>query len=113
MATSGSSLLANWTLDGVNWLAHCAESSKVGIFWGEKKIPYEEFVDVLRFIAPNPFNNVSRGTIVDWIDSYPRDNITFVLRDIRFECERDYCRSLMWEGNEDLAGIGVRWIAAG
>lgn len=111
MATSGSSILANWTLGDVNWLGHCQESAKVGIFWGQKKVPYEEFVDVLRFIAPNPFNYASRGTIVDWVDSFPRENISLVLREIRFECERDYCRSLIWEGNEDLAGIGVSYVA--
>jgi len=71
--------------------------------------PYGELIGVLRFVAPDPFLNLSRGAIVDWIDTVDftsTDSVDAINR-IRTTCNLELCWSLEWEGNPDLAGIGV------
>ncbi|KAK3988196.1 hypothetical protein QBC44DRAFT_398658 [Cladorrhinum sp. PSN332] len=77
--------------------------------------PYAELIELVRSVAPDPFASASRGEIVDWADG---SNITEIaikaFDDIRWidykrwgVCTVEFCRSLTWEGNADLAGIGV------
>lgn len=77
--------------------------------------PYAELITLLITIHPVPFASVTRGAILDWVDAA---NITLLaslaFNTTRWEtgdrwgnCTIAYCRNLKFEGNADIAGIGV------
>jgi len=122
MAGNGSSILGNWTLLDFDFTSDCNRTAR---FYYANRLdkdysfstdieffPYAEFIDFVRHAAPDPFANLSRGVIVDWIDG-----LNFYIQDSRnqpwmfsknlSDCTPEFCESLQWEGNPDLAGIGV------
>jgi hypothetical protein len=121
MAGNLSSPIANWTLLDFDYGADCNRSA---LFWTStynnvwspweslENFPYAQFIDFVRHAAPDPFLNVSRGVVVDWID-----NLNFKIKDESGKlwtwargldtCDPEVCYTLDWEGNPDLAGIGV------
>ncbi|KAM7215152.1 hypothetical protein V8F06_009470 [Rhypophila decipiens] len=56
--------------------------------------------------SPVPLINVTRGQIVDW-DIYQDITLSVLMNRTEEACFRDFCQHLEWEGNSDLAGIGV------
>ncbi|KAM7198213.1 hypothetical protein V8F20_006240 [Naviculisporaceae sp. PSN 640] len=60
--------------------------------------------------SPIPINNTTHGQIIDW------DMYNTVIRNVTLDalmeptkklCFREFCQNLDWEGDQDLAGIGV------
>ncbi|KAK0622469.1 hypothetical protein B0T14DRAFT_563918 [Immersiella caudata] len=121
MAGNISSPIANWTLLDFDYDSDCTRAAG---FWTSyynngwnafvslENFPYAQFIDFVQNAAPDPFANVSRGVIVDWID-----NLNFTIKNGTnwpwqyhgglVNCEPEVCYQLNWEGNPDLAGIGV------
>ncbi|KAM7210976.1 hypothetical protein V8F06_013632 [Rhypophila decipiens] len=71
--------------------------------------PYDVFIGVLRSVKEDPFRSVSAGVIVDWIDNLNTTSTEFhdAVKQIGEVCSPEYCRSLAWQGNPDLAGVGA------
>ena len=121
MSGTGYGSLANWTLFDFNFTSDCYRTAKFYVSRSglrhlsskSSPFPYAEFIDFVRYAAPDPFANVSRGAIVDWIDG-----LDFGAKSGRQEhfwnydlttgfCDPVFCQSMEWQGNPDLAGIGV------
>jgi hypothetical protein len=121
MAGNGSSILEKWTLLDFDFTSDCNRTARFyyanrlenHYVWFSNTLeffPYAEFIDFVRHAAPDPFANVSRGVIVDWIDG-----LDFYIQDANEQlwskklplCDPEFCQSLDWQGNPDLAGIGV------
>ena len=72
--------------------------------------PYSELIQAVRSVEPDPFLKVSSGAIVEWADSL---NISDWYQDggalgwIKWSCPRELCLNIPWQGNSDLAGIGM------
>ena len=121
MAGNVSNLIANWTLLDFDYGSDCTRAAG---FWRSyydngwnafvslENFPYAQFIDFVQHAAPDPFASVSRGAIVDWID-----NLNFSIQTPTrsywqyhgrlVDCVPEVCYQLDWEGNPDLAGIGV------
>jgi len=71
--------------------------------------PYYERIGVLRSVKPDPFRKASSRVIVDWIDNLNTSSVAFddAVGQISEACSSEYCRSLAWQGNPDLAGVGA------
>ena len=71
--------------------------------------PYDDFIKVLRFVKEDPFRRVSAGVIVDWIDNLNTTSVEYrdAVKQIGDVCWPEYCWSLAWQGNPDLAGVGA------
>ncbi|KAM7214411.1 hypothetical protein V8F06_010249 [Rhypophila decipiens] len=79
--------------------------------------PYTELINLARSVYPEVFSNVSRAIIVDWLDGLEKRlpiewldkflgiNFDGYWSDI--ECHQEVCEKLHWEGNADLAGVGM------
>lgn len=65
---------------------------------------------MMQTIAPDPFVNISRGMILNWVSTM-YENTTWdtysVVSPIIRRCRMHFCRSQPWQGNPDLDGIGV------
>jgi len=124
MSSNGSDILTNWTFSDVDFTKDCERSANFlaklyqqgwledGVI-GMSSYPFAELMSVLRSISPDPFRNVSRGAIVDWVialdDNLPLPVVIFRTSEI---CRVELCPKLQWEGNADLAGIGVRLLGS-
>jgi len=70
--------------------------------------PYMELIDLLQAAMPDPFLTLSRGFIVDWVDGITDGAPSSMVDSIVKGCQLDVCNGLQWEGNPDVAGVGVR-----
>ena len=127
MATDILGTLSNFTANDIRFSDACDLTAKFAVLvtnhaapvlnkvQNPNTFPYAELIAVLRAVHPIPFANTSRGAIVDWADTA---NITSIavraLNSTRWktyddwgDCTIAYCRDLTWEGNADIAGIGV------
>ncbi len=70
--------------------------------------PYAEFIAFIRSASPQCFLDAPSGSIVDWVDGVKVGDVMFLTdSDVLAPCIRQICQRLSWEGNPDLAGVGV------
>jgi len=101
-------ILSNWTVALIPFQDDCERSAEfANAYFAGIKRPYGEIIQLVRSVAPVPFRNVSTGQIVDWADNW-NESFRSVARQARDECLEEFCFQMPWEGNTDLAGIGVR-----
>lgn len=126
-------ILTNWTLADIDFTADCESAAKFAalfiikwdysgsnyerddwngsssLFTKHDEFPYGALINAAHTVAPTPFLNLSRGTIVNWADglnSSSRETYKAMYL-ILDHCQTTFCRNLSWKGNPDLAGIGV------
>jgi hypothetical protein len=114
MASNNSDVLANWTLSDVHFTKNCDMAAEfLGVIArnadtpDQAWYPYSELINVVRAVDPIPFRNVTRGEIVDWVYGLDENLPSTVFHSIRESCHTELCQHLDWQGNADLAGIGV------
>jgi len=73
----------------------------------ELVFPYAELITLLRSISPVPFSNMSSGAIVDWANQDLRYFFHGASLAATDQCHDELCKEVPWEGNPDVAGIGV------
>ncbi len=80
-------------------------------------VPVETLWNFISACGPFPLGDITIGQVVDWAQRHNETADTiyeFPLSDLRQDiiskCPRDFCRSLNWGGNSDLAGVGVRHL---
>ncbi len=89
--------------------------------------PYAQLIDLLTTVHPDPFAGASRGAIVEWADSGNISEIaargmasvrtpatqpknltqTWNITVTELDCKFRFCQELTFEGNPDIAGIGI------
>ena len=98
--------LANLTLADLDLTRDCSTTGSALALWAElDTLPYESLISMIR---GNYDGNLtaSDADIVDWYTS-TNDNLTDIQGRLIASCLGPFCRDLEWEGNPDLAGIGV------
>lgn len=109
------SVPSDWTVKRIQWKDDCEKTAKfanalyISLFENDEPTPppYAEVILLMRSVAPETFANLSSAAIVSWVDAW-NETAEVVFRRSRRACLFEFCREAPWEGNPDLAGIGVR-----
>lgn len=116
--------ICNLTLYDIDFTRDCAKAShflvevvrQPSFEWGSLNgslYPYAALIEVLRAVRPDPFANVTKGKIIDWLDYLQTPNVPVsIFNSIVDKCGTEICYGLAWKGNADLAGIGVSSLSS-
>jgi len=116
--SNGTSIFTsrNWIISEINFSKDCqntakfvAKVAKEADDISESNFAYAELITLLRSVSPVPFQNVSSGAIVDWANSNDLTNFYRATsqQTVKDKCKEQFCQEFQWEGNSDVAGIGV------
>lgn len=85
-------------------------------FWDdEDSFPLLSLRELVTFCSNTTIANITDGNLVDWYgftDATAADSLKDFVAGMSNACQPDFCRNLEWEGNPDLAGIGVSFTLA-
>ncbi|KAH6661532.1 hypothetical protein F5X68DRAFT_252896 [Plectosphaerella plurivora] len=106
--SGGASPLANLTLADLDLTRDCRATGAALVAWPEVaqvNVPYDSLVDMVEASFEGGLD-VPHGDIINWyLDT--NGSLNSMRETLTEGCLVEYCQALGWEGNSDLAGIGV------
>jgi hypothetical protein len=106
--SDGAWPLANLTLADLDLARDCRATGVALVAWPEEaqeNVPYDALVDMVEASFEGGLD-ARHGDIINWyLDT--NGSLNSMRGDLTAACFHEYCQALGWEGNSDLAGIGV------